>query len=237
MNATIEKTEETAQRRTIDPSMWSSVLGILSGLSLALVLGYVYLELAADVRAGQAFPLDRSIMDALQRLLSPRLTPAVRLITYSASVLGTIVLALGLCIHWWRQAGRRPEASTLAVTLAGSAALGQALKRIFARPRPHVYPWLTAAGGWSFPSGHTLNAVVLAGLLAWLVGRRLNGWRRAIFCGIVVLWAVLVGLSRVYLGVHYPSDVLASLAVVGLCLLAAWGTHRAIRAVKVYRGA
>jgi len=144
------------------------------------------------------------------------------------------VLALVLCMIWW-QAGRRPDAIVLALGLAVSAALGQALKHIFARPRPDLLPWLTVTHGWSFPSGHTLNAVTLAGLLAWLIGRRLGGWRRRAFAVSVGLWAVLVGLSRVYLGVHYPSDVLASLAVGGLYLLAGWGIQRFIHAVSSRR--
>ena len=234
MSPPIEK-RRVANRLSIALIKWTGTLRVLPNLALALVLIYGFLALAADVRAGKAFPFDRTMMDALQRLLSPRLIPTVRLVTHSASVLGTIVLAVGLCIRWWQQVGRRPEAITFAVTLAGSAAVGQALKQVFARPRPRVYPWLTTAGGWSFPSGHTLNAVVLAGLLTWLVGGRMNGWRRVSFCGVIVLWAVLVGLSRVYLGVHYPSDVLASIAVAGLCLLAALSAHRAIRA-KMHHG-
>ncbi|MBN1581662.1 MAG: phosphatase PAP2 family protein [Anaerolineae bacterium] len=99
----------------------------------------------------------------------------------------------------------------------------------FARPRPYLFLWYVAATGRSFPSGHTLNAVVLAGLLAWLVGRRLRGWRRVVFDAGIALWALLVGLSRIYLGVHYPSDVLAGLAVGGLCLLAIPGSARICR--------
>jgi len=114
----------------------------------------------------------------------------------------------------------------LLVTLAGSTALGQGLKALLARPRPHLFPWLTAAGGWSFPSGHTLTALVLSGILAWLLGRKLKDWRRVVVWAVAGLWAALVGLSRVYLGVHYPSDVMASLAIGGLCLLASLCSYR-----------
>ena len=229
MSARIEETDQATKKPQTETAMRSGTLRVLSGLALALLLGYAFLALAAGVRAGQAFPFDRTMIDALPRLLSPRLIPAMRSITHSASTLGTIVLASGLCIHWW-QTARRSEAIVLIITLAGSAGLGQALKLFFARPRPQLLPRLTTARGWSFPSGHTLNAVTLAGLLAWLIGRRMSGWRRVVFDAVVVLWAALVGLSRVYLGVHYPSDVLASLAVGGLCLLATWGIHRLIRA-------
>jgi undecaprenyl-diphosphatase len=181
--------------------------------------------------ANQAFSFDPPVMQALRYLESAWLTIVMQAVSVSASVVGTTVFALVLCIYWWCQAERRSDATALAIGLAVSAALGQALKYIFCRHRPDLLPWLAAAEGWSFPSGHTLNAVTLAGLLAYLIGRRLSGWRRVALAVALLLWAVLVGLSRIYLGVHYPSDVLASLAVGGFFLLAGrrvlrWFTHR-----------
>jgi undecaprenyl-diphosphatase len=199
-----------------------ALLSRLGQLAVAVVLLCAFAGLANSVIGNRAFSFDLPVMQAVRHLESAWLTMAMQAITASASTLGTIVLALAFCIWWWRQA-RRPDAIVLALGLVVSAGLGQALKQVFARPRPHLLPWLTVTHGWSFPSGHTLNAVTLAGLLAWLMGRRLNGWRRvALYVG-VGLWAVLVGLSRVYLGVHYPSDVLASLAAGGFYLLAGRG--------------
>jgi membrane-associated phospholipid phosphatase len=202
------------------------VMTRLPGLALAAVLVCAFGVLASDVWAGEGFALDQSVMEAVHTMASPWLTAVMRLVTASASGLVTSGLALGLGLRWWRQVGRRAEVVTLLVTLAGSAGLGQGLKLLFARPRPHLFPWLTGARDWSFPSGHTLTATVLGGLLAWLMGRRLGGWRRVALWVGAGLWVVLVGLSRVYLGVHYPSDVLASLAVGGLCLLVALYVYR-----------
>jgi len=206
---------------------WPRVMTRLPGLALAAVLVCAFGVLASDVWAGEGFAFDQSVMEAVHTMASPWLTAVMRLVTASASGLVTSGLALGMGLRWWRQARRRAEAVTLLITLAGSAGLGEGLKLLFARPRPHLFPWLTAAGGWSFPSGHTLTATVLGGLLAWLMGQRLIGWRQVALWVGAGLWVVLVGLSRVYLGVHYPSDVLASLAVGGLCLLVALYVHRA----------
>jgi len=206
---------------------WPRVMTRLPGLALAAVLVCAFGVLASDVWAGEGFAFDQSVMEAVHTMASPWLTAVMRLVTASASGLVTSGLALGLGLRWWRQVRRRAEAITLLVTLAGSEGLGQGLKLLFARPRPQLFPWLTAARGWSFPSGHTLTATVLGGLLAWLMGWRLSGWRQVALWVGAGLWVVLVGLSRVYLGVHYPSDVLASLAVGGLCLLVALYVHRA----------
>ena len=164
---------------------------VLVELTVALGLLCAFVGLAGRVMGEQAFVFDLLVMQALRRLESSWLTKAMQVVTVSASTVGTIVLALVLCIIWWR-VGRRSDAIVLALGLIVSAALGQALKHIFVRPRPDLLPWLTAAHGWSFPSGHTLNAVTLDGLLAWLIGRRLGGWRRVALAVGLGLWAVLV---------------------------------------------
>lgn len=223
----MERTSKIGRPPLTAPTPQARVLTWLPALALAASLSYTLGELAADVWAGDGLAFDRSVMEAAHTMASPWLTAVMRLVTASASGLVTSGLALGLGLRWWRQVGRRAEAITLLVTLAGSEGLGQGLKLLFARPRPQLFPWLTAARGWSFPSGHTLTATVLGGLLAWLMGWRLSGWRQVALWVGAGLWVVLVGLSRVYLGVHYPSDVLASLAVGGLCLLVALYVHRA----------
>lgn len=190
-------------------------------LALATVSLYTFVELAGDAQSGDGSVFDRVVMEAMVDVASPLLTAGLRLVTASASTLAVTGLTLALGSRWWQQEGRRPEVAILFVTLASSAALGQVLKSLFARPRPQLFPWLTAAGGWSFPSGHTLTAVVLGGSVAWLMGWKQNGRRRTAAWGVAGSWASLVGVSRVYLGVHYPSDVLASLAVGALCLLLA----------------
>jgi len=222
----VERMDKPSQTLSSGMTSGHRLLMWLVGLALAAAFLYTFAELAGDVQAGEGFVFDRLVMEALHRLASPWLTAIMWAITATGSAVVAAGVTAGLGIHWWRKAGQRAEARVLMITMAASAALGQILKLLFARSRPDLFPWLTRAGGWSFPSGHTLTVVTLGGLLAWLKGRRLSGWRRAALWIVVGLWVGLVSLSRVYLGVHYPSDVLASLAVGGLCLLVAMYVYR-----------
>ncbi|MET7527169.1 phosphatase PAP2 family protein [Streptomyces sp900116325] len=119
-------------------------------------------------------------------------------------------------------AGRQPafRAAVLCVAFAGWLALGQTVRFTFmmaiARPRPPAEDWITEASRYSFPSGHATTSAMAAGLLlvALFVRRPRACW---LWVGLTVCWAVLVGISRVWLGVHWMSDVVA-----GWLLAAAW---------------
>lgn len=102
-------------------------------------------------------------------------------------------------------ARRRAEAVWLAATVAGGIALNSGLKLLFARARPALLPHLDPVGSFSFPSGHAANTMVLALCLALLAPAR---WRRAAV-GLAIVAAVAIGLSRLALAVHWPSDVAA----------------------------
>jgi undecaprenyl-diphosphatase len=117
----------------------------------------------------------------------------------------------------WRR-GRRASVAVLWASLVGGFVLNRLLKAAFDRPRPALRGETVDLFGWSFafptspsfPSGHAITAVVVYGTLAYLVARleptpRLRRWT----LGGAVALVLLIGLSRVYLGVHYPTDVLA----------------------------
>ena len=120
------------------------------------------------------------------------------------NLLGTIAVAALLL------ARLRREAVLLAVTMLSGWAFETLLKALVGRPRPTLVPHLTEAGGLSFPSGHSFNSAVvymsIALTLASLSARR--GVRWGLIAG-AALVSALVALSRVWLGVHYPSDVIA----------------------------
>nr|WSW57769.1 phosphatase PAP2 family protein [Streptomyces sp. NBC_00998] len=97
-----------------------------------------------------------------------------------------------------------------------------------ARPRPPVADWAVPASGYAFPSGHATTSAIVAGLLAWTAWRTATA-ATARFCwALAACWAIAVGLSRIYLGVHWPTDVLG-----GWLYALAWLTAaRAVAAAK-----
>jgi len=106
---------------------------------------------------------------------------------------------------------RRREAVVFAVAMAGTAALVVGIKHLVMRARPGAADLLGPVDhGYSFPSGHTLFSTVFAAMVIWLLWPRLTGRWRPVAVGVAVAFAGAVGASRVYLGYHWPTDVLAS---------------------------
>lgn len=188
------------------------MLATLLGL-VALGLGFI--ALSDEVREKETQHFDERVLLALrtpghpeQPLGPPWLAEAARDVTSlgSVSVLTLVVCAVSgflVLVRRWR---------TLLLVVGstvGGAGVNSLLKSVFARPRPSVVPHLTWVLTESFPSGHAmLSAIVyltLGALLAQLVERR---WLKAYLVGVALSLTLLIGLTRVYLGVHYPTDVL-----------------------------
>ena len=101
-------------------------------------------------------------------------------------------------------------------------AIGLGINRATGRVRPPLADWAGAAGGFAFPSGHTTAATVAAGLVGWTVARHLKSVRgRVVVWLVAAVWAGSVGWSRVWLGVHWPTDVLGGWLFAGSFLLVA----------------
>jgi undecaprenyl-diphosphatase len=186
---------------------WPLIVGlILTSFALAVFVG-----LADEVLEREAIFFDETILTALADLASPPLTRFMLLVTDSAADVFLVPVMLVLLVVWWRK--RRADWVALFVSVAGAFALNLIAKNLFGRARPDLFPHLQDVGGYSFPSGHSQAAMAFYPVLAYLVARRVNPkWRPLIYV-VAGVWVVLVGLSRNYLSVHYPSDVLAAFAV------------------------
>jgi membrane-associated phospholipid phosphatase len=119
---------------------------------------------------------------------------------------------------WLAWRGRRADSLLVVLGTAGGLALAPLLKLVFTRQRPTGH--LVFVDSWSFPSGHSLNSMVVLGLLTVLVVRERPGrlWR-TLFATLGAFLVLMVGFSRVYLGVHWPSDVLAGWLIGALWLV------------------
>ncbi|MEU9121970.1 phosphatase PAP2 family protein [Streptomyces sp. NPDC048506] len=119
--------------------------------------------------------------------------------------------------------GRLRAVLCAVAVLATGQAIRYGLMVLVARPRPPVADWVGHASGCSFPSGHTTTSALAAGILAWGIARRARPAVARTCWAVLALWAVGVGLTRVYLGVHWPGDVLAgwllATALLALALL------------------
>jgi membrane-associated phospholipid phosphatase len=135
----------------------------------------------------------------------------------------SLILVALVAAGWLAWHGRRRDMLLVIGASAGVFLLGPLLKLLFTRPRPPLDEHLVRIDSWSFPSGHSLNSMVVLGLLTVLATRGRHGVWRVVVTAIGALLVFLVGLSRVYLGVHWPSDVLAGW-LIGVVWVAAWVT-------------
>jgi undecaprenyl-diphosphatase len=204
------------------------------GLLVCVVAVLLFATIAALIARGATERFDRAVLLALDGISRPWLDGAALEITSLGSAYVTsVILVIATALLW--QTRHRYSAVLLWFALAGGWVLNWMLKAMFARPRPELFEWrVPYAGQAAYPSGHAMSAMVFYGTLGYLVTRLepTRGLRRlttAVFAAVILL----VGLSRVYLGVHYPSDVIGGF-LVGL----AWATLCAlgIEAIRYFRG-
>lgn len=155
----------------------------------------------------------------------PALAVAIaRAVTYTGTGAIPYALAALAGLLALRHATLRQRANAAGITLAclvGGQALRYGLMELVSRPRPPLGQWATHASGWSFPSGHTTTAAVTAGLLMGALLVRAPQFKTVLVL-LIGSWGALVGISRVYLGVHWFTDVLGGwlFSAFWLCLSA-----------------
>lgn len=176
-------------------------------LALFVGLGVVTVLVGIGVRAW-APGFDVQVLEAIAANRSPTWTSIAQVVSDAGSfaLLAPLAVAFVLLRRWKRPA----DDIALVVIAAGSAALPSVVKLIVARPRPTIEQ-LTHLISRSFPSEHTTQAAAIYLTIAILLSNGLNrGWR-ALVIVLALLIALAVAWSRVYLGVHYPTDVIAGL--------------------------
>lgn len=211
-------------------------LGVLAIFALGVGITLLLLTLLHRQLGGTPLQhADVNLVARVHTIANPGLTRAMLALTYLGAI-RIFAPALACVVLWLASRRREDEAALLGGGIAGAFVLNEALKLHFHRLRPRV-PWsIGDEHTYSYPSGHSLFAVVLYGTLAYLALRPRVGNRRRMGVLLPALLLPLgIGLSRIYLGMHYASDVLAGWLAGGLWLVAVitvdrtWRAHAATR--------
>ena len=206
-------------------------VAVLASLACALLSGVLFGWIAQEMREGAIMRFDLAGRAWVHQFFSPRMTFVMETLSFIGSWVLAAAFVVSLIIFWklrWRRGF-----TWLTISMAGATVLELALKYAFHRPRPTPF-YGVALHSWSFPSGHSLFSFCFFGVLAGLLMHRVKPllWRIVIWCSSAALVAA-IGLSRIYLGVHYPSDVLAGYLAAAVWVTAMVGLDRVRSARRV----
>jgi membrane-associated phospholipid phosphatase len=188
-------------------------LTLTLGLIAAGALLWNVLELTFEVVTGSpTVGIDRRIINLVEILRTPQLDQLMYLITFLGSE-QTLVVLTAVAVLVALMAGRFRSAVLVVLAVVAGTLFFELLKLLVQRPRPLLEDARIVQGGFSFPSGHSTVAATFYGTVAYLVIRNLRQNRWKVLVGVATgLLVLAIGVSRIYFGVHYPSDVLAGWA-------------------------
>ena len=204
-------------------------LTLLIGLGLAAGALFFFARLADEMLEGDAQQFDDRARAGINQWASPALTSAMRVVT----VLGKPALLFGLSLVAgliFLARKNHKAAMLLVVAMAGSILLDTVLKVSFRRTRPVPFFDIEAPSSFSFPSGHALVSFCFYSVMAALISARTKSRTvRIIVWAVAALMVIAIGLSRIYLGVHYPTDVLAGYAAAFIWVIIIGVVDRVLR--------
>ncbi|MCC6178947.1 MAG: phosphatase PAP2 family protein [Chloroflexi bacterium] len=181
---------------------------LVLGFILAVGASFIFAELADEVSEGETLPVDMAALLWLRQFQSGALDVAAQVVSaFGSEGLAVILVVIIGTLIWQRRWG---AAISLFIVTAGAQFLNDVLKLLFQRTRPAPVDFALLPGqSFSFPSGHAMVSAAAYGFLGYLVWRLLRGWLRWTLIVVLAVLVVLIGLSRMYLGVHYLTDVVA----------------------------
>lgn len=188
------------------------IAGFLGAAAALVFFGW----LTHSVLGGESQRFDASVRNGIHAWASVPLTAAMRGITQLGSPV--VLVTLGILMVWRLVAlGRRRTALIFVTACLVAEALAETLKLVFHRQRPEAFFGFAEPVTYSFPSGHSVMSACFYGVAAAILTARMQSraGRIAIWAGAALL-ALAIGFSRVYLGVHYPTDVLAGYAAAAI---------------------
>lgn len=185
----------------------------LVAYTLMIFCSWLFVELAEQVIKKGTIPFEKNFLLFLNSLSNPFLDKFMRLVTELAGIYFVIIFTLFL--GWYLYLKRNYKNTLfLALSVLGTVLLNTLLKFIVKRPRPELWKQLINEKFYSFPSGHAMISMALALVIIFIFWKHPQ---KKLIRIISILYVVLIGLSRMYLGVHYPSDILG-----GWLMSSAW---------------
>lgn len=183
---------------------------------ILIILLLIFILLSIFVNLGKLDNVDEAIYNFVANFKCDFLTHFLYAITQSASTVGIISIFV-LVISFFFYKKDLFSIKYLVLNLLSATLIVKLLKELFKRARP-AWKWIEQ-GGFSYPSGHTISALVLYGTLILIINKKLNNSLKKPLIVVCVLMIVLTGLSRIYFGAHFFTDVLASMILGCIILL------------------
>ncbi|KMY51368.1 phosphatase PAP2 family protein [Peribacillus loiseleuriae] len=185
-------------------------------VSLISLIGFSFM--AVLISGQHIVQFDQSVISFIQGFESSALTSIMKLFTFIGSFTVMLIIFLMSLLVLYKVFKYRTELILFVVVIIGTSVLNQVLKAIFHRARPDFHR-LIEVSGYSFPSGHAMNAFAVYGILTFLLWRHLpTRLGRTVLMIISSLFIIMIGTSRIYLGVHYPSDIIGGYFASGFWL-------------------
>ncbi len=189
-------------------------------VSIAITCLAFFFALWLMVEMGHAAAIDDPVRREIFSWRSDWLTPIMTVITYLGNwQIVTLICLILLAIRKTRKIYGVP----LSIGALGVSLANKGIKALVMRPRPDAAYFLIEQGGWSFPSGHSITSMFFFGMAIWLIRKNVQNRKCAnVLTALLAIPMMLIGISRVYLGVHYPTDVLAgwSLGILAITIIA-----------------
>ncbi|PZO15114.1 MAG: phosphatase PAP2 family protein [Leptolyngbya foveolarum] len=180
-------------------------------LGVCIATVYILAELSDEVLEQEAFALDETILLHIRRFANPLLDKVMVFITNIGDP-HTVVPLTVIAFVFLLVNRQRLAATFFAINAAGGVALSYFLKLAFSKPRPQLWNSAIEEVTYSYPSGHALGSMVIYGFLSYVLAKMYPRYSAAIYT-FAVLMIVSIGFSRLYLGVHWPTDILGGYGI------------------------
>ncbi len=194
-------------------------VGLVAGLAVSVGVISLFAKITEDVIEGESRRFDRTILLWINRTFPDWFDGPMRAIT-ALGYYWLVLPMLAVLVVIFYLKGWKLSAVLLLVSTAGGVVLTTVLKSVFQRARPELFDSVYTTSFYSFPSGHATIAVGFYGMLTLILAYHLRGFARWAVAFVGVVLVLLIGFSRLYLGVHYPTDVLAGFLAAPLWVIA-----------------